>query len=83
MGVANGYGRQIYPSGTYYHGYFQDGLRHGVGRCVYERGTVKDGLWQKNNFVEEIVDCNSRSTFNLHPTNENLSYATQDIKDYS
>ena len=53
MGVANGYGRQIYPSGTYYIGFFKDGLRHGKGRCVYQHGTVKAGLWFKNILEEQ------------------------------
>lgn len=53
MGLANGYGRYIYQSGSYYLGNFVDGKRSGLGKLMYECGTFKEGLWVNDEFVED------------------------------
>jgi len=48
----NGYGRQILPNGTYYEGYFKDGVYSGEGKLVYLNGTVNQGIFENGELVQ-------------------------------
>ena len=51
----HGYGRVIYSSYCYI-GQWEKDRQHGFGKQVDVRGRVLEGLWDRNNFLGEIVE---------------------------
>ncbi len=46
-GVKEGYGQQLFPSGSKYEGFWLDGQFHGKGRYIYENGDYYVGEWAR------------------------------------
>ena len=48
-----GYGKINYARGAQYEGNFKNDLRHGHGIYIYEDGSKEEGIWDKNELIEE------------------------------
>ena len=49
--IYNGFGRYIYPNGSYYIGHWKDGRRSGWGKLVDKNGRVFEGMWKNCQFM--------------------------------
>ena len=41
-----GFGRQVWPDGTYFEGQWKNGSIHGLGRMIYSFGDMYEGEWK-------------------------------------
>lgn len=44
-GQKNGKGRQNWPDGSFYEGYWFHDMAHGKGRLIHSKGTIYEGYW--------------------------------------
>jgi len=62
----NGYGVYTWPNGMRYAGEYKDGYKDGQGKFTFADGRVMNGVWQRNNFVDQKKKTVSSSTYALY-----------------
>lgn len=48
----HGYGRNIYPNGDYFIGYWRNYKRNGHGRFMRANGEIQEGTWKDEEFQD-------------------------------
>jgi hypothetical protein len=51
--MQHGHGRETWPDGSSYDGYYEQGKKHGQGTYVFSNGSVYNGGW-KDNMMEGV-----------------------------
>ena len=67
----DGYGKKIYPDGSYYEGNFLKGVFHGKGMWYYSNGDKLEGIWDngvRNGVFHKVLK--NREEFNVEYKND-------------